>query len=977
MRKESTHLVVTISKVSFYSPANYFIWISLRGPKGFGEATHRTDVSPTSSSPDFKETTFHFELPASAVDKRKQSFRWLKSGGQEDSFELVCTACRIHREKGTVEVVGDIIIPAQTVLERLLGGERHVSSYGFMVRTDDDEPVGRARIQLLVEPGKPVDSAEPSKDARSDESAKESKQRDPSHGSPYKVSQEWERIADEQVPPPPAKVVKKKAEHPTSRSPSHKDHPPNPGGQRLVIIVHKVWNIPVVMDPGTGKRMLPRAFVMGKTRKSGPRQKAATPLAPPCRQPSFGANLIMELSEPYDVSHGFEIQLTVADGGTKRIFARYILPISRVWLPSHRQVTLLLKSNMEDNDPSPHLLVSLTNLNLGFTRAIDLRREYDKPVVVIGGVLREFVTEGLPSPMRVYAVLKVDDPTYLLEREDIIQQQLQPHLHLEFDSHGQLLSGNPMEDMSIPHSVYQNQYRSRSTRDQYYQITPSCESSMKPVWRQPFTFVLDHEDVTDRTCLCIEFYREAPPAQEAFEIVGELPHDTQGNDHCFGYSIIRLDELFQSNLVKGGQPIVLDAVKVRFFSPYSKHPGTRNAEISLEIDCPEDWKPVPSFKSKQFGTGPLHYMGFDSLLKTVRAHRGGAEQVKSASFETDQKLDMKQLTFTYRDIEQRQQLIDRLTKEMDARTEAVKKVGQDLLRVREINARLEAKIRTLENKLDDADMRTARLMNTSDLDVLSSDELRRRYYILCGVMLGFFLDIPGQFDTLDSSLLRHSPLLVHKLQKEVHANQRLQNELEEAHRSTIERNELEKRFLEIREAHTAQQAYLQKLQDKLEKASKFKLAMQKQEVVIKKLEELLKEALQADMQGGQTRLSAFVQSACRDPDTFESGVCKLLAEENVALSERILKLEKQKNGKRDAQASQPRAEKEETGAPKQEIESEKANRHEFSIMSTRAERAEARVKALEEELVRSAKSFAQQLAEMRMRSLGQSRMQTS
>ncbi|KND04392.1 uncharacterized protein SPPG_00123 [Spizellomyces punctatus DAOM BR117] len=946
MRKESTHLVVTISKVSFYSPANYFIWISLRGPKGFGETTHRTDVSPTSSSPDFKETTFHFELPASAVDKRKQSFRWLKSGGQEDSFELVCTACRIRREKGTVEVVGDIIIPAQTVLERLLGGERHVSSYGFMARTDDDEPIGRARIQLLVEPGKPVDSAEPSKEARGDESAKEPRQRNPSNGS-HKVSQEWERIADEQMPPLPAKVVKKKAEHPTSRSSSHKDHPPNPGGQRLVIIVHKVWNIPFVLDPGTGKRMLPRAFVIAKTRKSGPKQKAATPLAPPCREPSFGVHLIMELSEPYDVSHGFELQLTVADGGTRRIFARYILPISRVWLPSHRQVTLLLKSNMEDNDPSPHLLVSLTNLNPGFTRTIDLRREYDKPVVVVGGVLREFVSETLPSPMRVYAVLKIDDPKYLLEREDILQQQLQPHLQLEFDSHGQLLSGNPMEDMSIPHLVYQNQYRSRSTRDQYYQITPSCESSMNPVWRQPFTFVLDHEDITDRTCLCIEFYREAPPPQEAFEILEEQRPYTQSNDHCFGYSIIPLDELFQSNLVKGGQPIVLDAVKVRYFSPYSKHPVTRNAEISLEIDCPEDWKPVPSSKSKQFGTGPLHFMGFDSLLKTVRAHRGGAEQVKPASFETDQKLDVKQLTFTYRDIEQRQQLIDRLTKEMDARTEAVKKVGQDLLRVREINARLEAKIRTLENKLDDADMRTARLLNTSDLDVLSSDELRRRYYILRG------------------------------LQKEVHANQRLQNELEEAHRSTIERNELEKRFLEIREAHTAQQAYLQKLQDKLEKASKFKLAMQKQEVVIKKLEELLKEALQADVQGGQTRLSAFVQSACRDPETFESGVCKLLAEENVALSERILKLEKQQSGKRDTETSQPGAENEETRNPEQEDESRKANRHELSIMSARAERAEARVKALEEELVRSAKSFAQQLAEMRMRSIGQSRTQAS
>ena len=80
-------------------------------------------------------------------------------------------------------------------------------------------------------------------------------------------------------------------------------------------------------------------------------------------------------------------------------------------------------------------------------------------------------------------------------------------------------------------------------------------------------------------------------------------------------------------------------------------------------------------------------------------------------------------------------------------------------------------------------MKTVKLLNTVDIDIIPHDELKRRY-----------------------------ALMAEKLQLEINKTKDLSDRLEVSQEGAIERNELEKKYLSLRQAHTAQAAYIQKLQ---------------------------------------------------------------------------------------------------------------------------------------------------------------------
>lgn len=103
-------------------------------------------------------------------------------------------------------------------------------------------------------------------------------------------------------------------------------------------------------------------------------------------------------------------------------------------------------------------------------------------------------------------------------------------------------------------------------------------------------------------------------------------------------------------------------------------------------------------------------------------------------------------------------------------------------------------------------------MNVSDLDVLSKDELRRRY-----------------------------TQLTQSLQAQISENEVITKRLQTLQSIKIERNELEKKFLELRNAHTAQQAYVQTLQDNIGKIPQYRATLQRQEKAISRLEGIIKD----------------------------------------------------------------------------------------------------------------------------------------
>ncbi|KAI8920459.1 hypothetical protein BC831DRAFT_97556 [Entophlyctis helioformis] len=218
--------------------------------------------------------------------------------------------------------------------------------------------------------------------------------------------------------------------------------------------------------------------------------------------------------------------------------------------------------------------------------------------------------------------------------------------------------------------------------------------------------------------------------------------------------------------------------------------------------------------------------------------------------------DVASWTTAQRDIEQRQQLIDRLLGELDSRTEAIRKVGQDLVHLRQVNEEQEAEIARLRARLDQSEMCTKRLMNTADVDMLSLGELQRRYVSL-----------------------------VDRLQGALDLNKQMSGELEDYRVQAFEKGDMERRYNEIRHAHTAQQAYVLKLQETLQaKVGQFPKTVRKQEQVIAKMEGLLRVALAATDAGDVDQL---LEATKREPLTGDQRMCELMVRENRALKGRL------------------------------------------------------------------------------------------
>ncbi|KAJ3178471.1 hypothetical protein HDU87_003545 [Geranomyces variabilis] len=195
---------------------------------------------------------------------------------------------------------------------------------------------------------------------------------------------------------------------------------------------------------------------------------------------------------------------------------------------------------------------------------------------------------------------------------------------------------------------------------------------------------------------------------------------------------------------------------------------------------------------------------FARSISNARAHRGAEPQARQ------------QKDSGFPDSDPRNPLTARLIKELDDRNAGIQKLGRELVRLRDVNAQLEGDVRRLQAQLAESDLRTTTYMRAVDLDVLSEAELRRRYAVI-----------------------------LQKLQTETDARKSLEAELASSQQVRMERNELERQLLEVRAAHTGQQMYLQKLQEKVQSTSKYQAVIAKQERVIAGLEEILQKSASA------------------------------------------------------------------------------------------------------------------------------------
>jgi acyl carrier protein len=128
-------------------------------------------------------------------------------------------------------------------------------------------------------------------------------------------------------------------------------------------------------------------------------------------------------------------------------------------------------------------------------------------------------------------------------------------------------------------------------------------------------------------------------------------------------------------------------------------------------------------------------------------------------------------------------IIERLTKELEDYRLGIQKMGNDIVHMREKIAKLEQEKTFLRQDLEGQDKAAQALVDEAELDSLDRVDLIRRHVKLC-----------QRF----GSEVKRSREYSQRVQK-------LQNEI-------IKKNDQEKGLLKIQQAHTAQQALVQKLQ---------------------------------------------------------------------------------------------------------------------------------------------------------------------
>ncbi|KAJ8325947.1 Coiled-coil domain-containing protein 33 [Batrachochytrium dendrobatidis] len=155
-------------------------------------------------------------------------------------------------------------------------------------------------------------------------------------------------------------------------------------------------------------------------------------------------------------------------------------------------------------------------------------------------------------------------------------------------------------------------------------------------------------------------------------------------------------------------------------------------------------------------------------------------------------------------------LIETLIKDVQTRSETIKKLERDLTRLRQANNHQADTIQTLQQRLEHVELDTQRCLKTVDIDLVSDTELRRRYVVL-----------------------------VDRIQSVINDNKSMLKRIQTQKQEAAKHQDLIAKYTELRQAHTAQQAYLLKLQQDARSSQDYRTTIKKQEQVIQKLETLI------------------------------------------------------------------------------------------------------------------------------------------
>ncbi|KAJ3252452.1 Coiled-coil domain-containing protein 33 [Chytriomyces hyalinus] len=916
-----TTLEISVSEAEFEDEGNFYLKFETSFWGKSADKCPRTDVStPPSRHPSFNPNVFSFILP----ERERPTSAASQINSEQSGIRVVISAIRVEKTKdgsgATINKIGSHTFECSD-LSALDG---HKSDVYTALKSDalpgsQSKTVGHLRLVFTLSGGSSRKSPNSAQAVASqalfdDEGASESM------------------------------ITKKPVEifiHDTGST----------SGQKLTLFIHHIWNLPPLTNVGSGEVTLPKPFISIKTAKEAAtnvRAKLVTNTAPAGREATFGEKFTLICEEPYSSQQQSEIPeifISILDESSKRYIAKFNLPIAAKHFPSHRQVNLVLRSvSTIHKEYTPCLRVSVRNEDCAVTAAPQLQKDYTKAMVFLELCLKGVVS-ALPFGAHFIAVLKItnsmnDYKAKMAQLQNRFREscpttfpQLLPAAQLDFDSNGTLISDYPLtKDAPVPFLIHDkpNQiipHRGKADAT-YYQMTTATAYTQKPEWNEHFMFCMDLMSVGVETALVIEMYKEPPITDDR-----RATNSNFAIDEIIAFGIVPLGDFSVIPNAETRKVLTIDDVALRFVGQYDGMPGTSNIACALDIKVPENWdalkpetiKPKPAKKEHRSVKTNLE-CSIEQLLEMVKQER--EVEMSAAATAAESPMQAKHMTFTYADVEQRQRLIDKLLHELETRSNAVQKVGQDLVASKERNAKLEEKIKLLEDKLRESEIKTNKLLNTVDIQDIPRLELEKRY----------------------SSMAE-------RLQNEIVKHRNLSAQLEVAQLAQIERNDVEKKYLEMQQAHMAQQKLLHALQTDKEAENLFKATIKKQEHVIARLGSYLKERVPANI---QSKIEDAIKAS--DPDELEVNLYKVLADENTTLKRQIYEMEKR-------QSTEAPAPKLNDIRYQSQPSSNVANSHgvpesTYVEVLMRAESSETRVVVLEEELARNAKRFAKQLADM-------------
>ena len=239
---------------------------------------------------------------------------------------------------------------------------------------------------------------------------------------------------------------------------------------------------------------------------------------------------------------------------------------------------------------------------------------------------------------------------------------------------------------------------------------------------------------------------------------------------------------------------------------------------------------------------------------------------------------------------------------------AINRMGEDILGLRSENTRLREELNRLQQVI--ATSENTHVVETTELETCSKLELIHK-----------LSELYQKYTTLSAT------------------NSSNKQEVQLLRNVCIQKNDLEKEYVKLQNAHTAQQKIIQKLQGKVDKYRRYSQTIQDREVVINKLETLLEQ--QINKQHGPTDAQVF------------------LSEENARLRAQLRQLEEdivdQANAKQNDSKLIEQLEQLQKANPLATFDSDVAEK---------LERSEARVKALQEQLQLNASEWGIQKTQM-------------